>query len=54
MADDVKCPICGKPAGTGKFCNNCGKPLGLSKCAKCGAKNSAGTRFCGEGGAKLE
>jgi hypothetical protein len=48
------CPQCGKPAGTGKFCNNCGAPLNLIKCPKCGAKNPAGTRFCGECGTRLE
>ncbi|MFW6040613.1 MAG: zinc ribbon domain-containing protein [Thermoplasmatota archaeon] len=48
------CPKCGKPAGEGKFCNNCGNPLNLNKCPKCGAKNSAGTNFCGECGTKLE
>ncbi|WXG46869.1 MAG: zinc ribbon domain-containing protein [Candidatus Atabeyarchaeum deiterrae] len=47
------CPKCGKPAGTGKFCNNCGAPLGLVVCPKCGAQNQAGTRFCGECGTKL-
>ena len=47
------CPKCGKPAGEGKFCNNCGAPLNLIKCPKCGAKNPAGTRFCGECGTKL-
>jgi len=47
------CPSCGKPAGMGKFCNNCGAPLGLLKCKKCGATNQAGTKFCGECGAKL-
>ncbi len=47
------CPECGKPAGSGKFCNNCGAPLSLKVCAKCGAKNPAGTSFCGECGNKL-
>jgi hypothetical protein len=47
------CPVCGKPAGSGKFCNNCGAPLGLKVCPKCGAKNPAGTGFCGECGTKL-
>jgi hypothetical protein len=47
------CPVCGKPAGSGKFCNNCGAPLGLKICPKCGAKNPAGTSFCGECGTKL-
>jgi len=47
------CPQCGKPSGGGKFCNSCGAPLTLAKCPKCGAKNVAGTRFCGECGTKL-
>lgn len=47
------CPKCGKPSGEGKFCNNCGAPLNLAQCPKCGAKNPAGTRFCGECGTKL-
>ena len=47
------CPQCGKPSGGGKFCNNCGAPLSLQVCPKCGAKNVAGTRFCGECGTKL-
>jgi membrane protease subunit (stomatin/prohibitin family) len=47
------CPVCGKPAGSGKFCNNCGAPLELKVCPKCGAKNPAGTSFCGECGTKL-
>ena len=47
------CSSCGKPAGNGKFCNNCGKELALGICKKCGAKNQAGTAFCGECGSKL-
>jgi hypothetical protein len=47
------CPQCGKPSGTGKFCNNCGAPLSFIQCVKCGAKSPAGTRFCGECGNKL-
>ncbi|MDI6698093.1 MAG: zinc ribbon domain-containing protein [Candidatus Saccharicenans sp.] len=47
------CPQCGQPAGEGKFCTNCGAPLGLIACPKCGAKNPAGARFCGECGTKL-
>lgn len=46
------CPQCGKPAGQGKFCNNCGASLAMSQCPKCGAKNSAGSTFCGECGQK--
>ncbi|MFA5165833.1 MAG: zinc ribbon domain-containing protein [Candidatus Paceibacterota bacterium] len=52
-AKQTLCPACGKPAGTGKFCNNCGQPLALLVCKKCGAKNVAGTAFCGECGEKL-
>jgi hypothetical protein len=47
------CPVCGKPAGQGKFCTNCGAPLGLKACPKCGAKNPASTSFCGECGTRL-
>jgi len=47
------CPVCGKPAGSGKFCNNCGAPLGLKVCPKCGAKTLRSTSFCGECGTKL-
>jgi len=52
-AKQTMCPKCGKPAGNGKFCNNCGEPLTMKKCSKCGAKNIAGTQFCGECGKKL-
>lgn len=52
-AKQTICPECGKPAGQGKFCNNCGAVLKLVKCAKCGAKNRPGTKFCGECGKKL-
>ena len=48
------CSVCGKPAGTGKFCVNCGAPLSLVICPKCGAKNPAGTSFCGECGNPLK
>jgi predicted amidophosphoribosyltransferase len=47
------CPACGKPTGTGKFCVNCGASLSLITCSKCGAKNPAGTSFCGECGSSL-
>ena len=53
-AKQTLCPACGKPAGTGKFCNNCGESLALKVCKKCGAKNQGGTTaFCGECGEKL-
>lgn len=47
------CPQCGKPAGEGKFCNNCGASLTMAKCPKCGAQNSAASRFCGECGTRM-
>jgi len=47
------CPVCGKPAGSGKFCNNCGASLALSECAVCGAKNAQGVRFCNNCGSPM-
>lgn len=47
------CPVCGKPAGQGKFCNNCGANLSLGKCPQCGAQNPKGARFCSECGGKI-
>lgn len=47
------CPSCGKPAGTGKFCNNCGASMELKACAKCGAKNALTVRFCNNCGQNL-
>jgi uncharacterized C2H2 Zn-finger protein len=47
------CPKCGKPTGEGKFCNNCGASIELNKCPRCGAKNNASSRFCGECGTRL-
>lgn len=40
------CPTCGKPAGSGKFCNNCGTGMDLAVCPRCGAKNAQSVRFC--------
>jgi hypothetical protein len=48
------CPVCGKPAGEGKFCVNCGAPLDFVGCPKCGAKNPKAAKFCGECGTKLD
>ncbi len=42
------CPNCGKPSGTGKFCNNCGSNLALLECERCGTKSPADSRFWGE------
>jgi len=47
------CPSCGKPAGTGNFCNNCGADMSLKECSKCGAKNSQSVRFCNNCGNNL-
>ena len=47
------CPTCGKPSGTGKFCNNCGAPLGFRDCPKCHHQNPPTVNFCGECGTKL-
>jgi hypothetical protein len=48
------CPTCGKPAGTGKFCNNCGASMALNACGKCGAENAQSVRFCNNCGNNLE
>ncbi|MDR1002860.1 MAG: zinc ribbon domain-containing protein [Oscillospiraceae bacterium] len=48
------CPSCGKPAGSGKFCNNCGASMELQECSKCGAKNSRNVRFCNNCGNNLQ
>ena len=48
------CPSCGKPAGTGKFCNNCGASMEMKTCARCGAVNALTVRFCNNCGANLE
>jgi len=48
------CPSCGKPAGTGKFCNNCGASMEMKVCPKCGAKNAQTVRFCNNCGENLQ
>ncbi len=48
------CPSCGKPAGSGKFCNNCGASMALKTCPKCGAKNQQTVRFCNNCGENLQ
>ena len=48
------CPVCGKPAGTGTFCNNCGASLELKICPKCGAKNAQTVHFCNNCGENLQ
>jgi hypothetical protein len=49
----ILCPSCGKPTSSGKFCEACGAPLTKPECPKCGAKLSAGARFCNNCGTKL-
>jgi len=49
----ITCPSCGKPAGSGKFCNNCGESMELQTCADCGAKNARTVKFCNNCGKPL-
>lgn len=49
----ITCPACGKPAGSGKFCNNCGETLSRNKCSSCGHENAQGVKFCNECGSAL-
>jgi len=48
------CHSCGKPAGTGKFCNNCGASMEFRECPKCGTKNPQAVRFCNNCGENLQ
>ncbi|MDR1776134.1 MAG: zinc ribbon domain-containing protein [Actinomycetes bacterium] len=48
------CPSCGKPAGSGKFCNNCGASMELQVCPSCGTKNAQAVKFCNNCGTKLD
>jgi len=50
----TKCGNCGKPAGSGKFCNNCGASMDLKECPTCGAKNAQTIRFCNNCGTNLQ
>lgn len=47
------CPTCGKPSGSGKFCQNCGASLAFKECSNCHHKNPTNVNFCGECGSKL-
>ncbi|MDR3052706.1 MAG: zinc ribbon domain-containing protein [Coriobacteriales bacterium] len=47
------CPVCGKPAGSGKFCNECGASMELKECPQCGAKNAQTVKFCNNCGSSL-
>jgi hypothetical protein len=47
------CPACGKPAGSGKFCNNCGASMALNKCPSCGKENAQGVKFCNDCGSPM-
>lgn len=48
------CPVCNKPAGNGKFCNNCGASMALQVCQRCGAKNAQSVKFCNNCGAPMK
>lgn len=52
-AKTIICPVCGKPGGTGKFCNNCGGNLSMVKCPSCGTTVAQGVKFCGECGTRM-
>ncbi|MDO4581773.1 MAG: zinc ribbon domain-containing protein [Bacillota bacterium] len=47
------CPACGKPAGSGKFCNNCGASLALNVCPACGKENAQSVKFCNHCGSPM-
>jgi hypothetical protein len=47
------CSNCGKPAGSGKFCNNCGTSMELQSCPGCGTRNAQSVRFCNNCGTNL-
>ncbi len=49
----IFCPVCGKPAESGKFCNNCGAGLEAKRCQNCGAAVAQDVRFCSECGSKV-
>jgi len=49
----IVCPSCGKPAGSGRFCNNCGASMELAVCSQCGAKNALNVRFCNNCGTSM-
>ena len=48
------CPVCGKPAGTGKFCNNCGASMALKECSRCGALQFFQNQTCTACGKKIK
>lgn len=52
-AKTTVCPECGKPAGTGKFCNNCGASLARNECPRCGATMAPGIKFCNNCGSPM-
>lgn len=47
------CPSCGKPAGTGRFCNHCGASMVRKACPICGEENAMNVRFCNNCGTNL-
>ncbi|MDR1441424.1 MAG: zinc ribbon domain-containing protein [Bifidobacteriaceae bacterium] len=53
-ARTTMCGQCGKPAGTGKFCNSCGADMSLLKCPACGFSNAQKVHFCNNCGHNLQ
>lgn len=49
----IICPTCGKPAGSGSFCNNCGASMTMKTCPRCGEKNAPNVKFCNHCGMNL-
>ncbi|MCL2467319.1 MAG: zinc ribbon domain-containing protein [Micrococcales bacterium] len=47
------CPMCGKPAGSGNFCNNCGGSMQLKQCPSCHEPQSLAVSFCSNCGTSL-
>ncbi len=55
QAGGSHCTGCGSVLGTGKFCQQCGqpRPVAAPAACPCGAVIVAGTKFCGDCGARL-
>ena len=51
MAQNVKCPRCGRASPDSTYCQYCGKAL--HSCAACGARISRNALFCPECGAPI-
>lgn len=51
MANNIKCPRCGRYTPDGTYCENCGKAL--HSCPACGAGIARNAVFCPECGAPI-